>query len=321
MKSKIFFVILLFFCLKSIAQYKIASTSVMGKKTVVVTKYDKGFVVKTDNARLEGLIQLKIVNEDTIEVRYKDASKKKTKFKREELKSYGLITLVEDVRVAKVTEKNFNPGYVITNDGQKKEGSVAFRFAIESGAEIGRRWFVRKVLFAQQEEEYSTYTVDDIKTVVQIIDNNEVLYERYQNGFTKLLNKGDLELYQNPYSTSENSFATGLISEVQQDVAEEVAEATLRTAIKTGKGSLENVKDNYDAVNSADISVSKKEYLVREKGTDTFIILSSNMYTEWAQEYFSTCEAFNKLEAKEQKTLVKWKNITDGISFFNENCR
>lgn len=320
MNSRILLIALLFFSFEGFSQYKIASSSVSGKKTVLVTKYDKGYVITSDNKRLEGLIQLKIINGDTTEVRYKNASKEKTKFKREQVKSYGLITLLKDARIAKIKEKNFNPGFIITNEGNKKKGKIALRFSLNSGETIGRKWFVYKVLFSEGGDDYTTYTAKDLKTVMQNIDNTENIYERYEDGFTRLINKGVIELYQNPYSTSENDFASGLVKQVQQDVAEEVAKATLKNAVKTGKGDLQNVKDNYTAVNSADISVSRKEYLVREVGKETFIILSKDNYNEWSRQLFTGCNAFKQLEDKEQKKIIKWKNLIEGVSFFNKKC-
>ncbi len=321
MKIYISTLIIFFSTFNLFSQYKIASKSVMGKKTVITTKYDKGFVVKSNNERLEGTIQLKVVNNDTVEVRFKNEAKEKTKFKRAQLKSFGLISLVSDKRVAKIAEKNFNPGAIVTNNGDTLEGELALRFSLNPGESIGRKWFVHKVLFAKDNGEYITYTAKDIKQLSQRINGVENVYVRYKDGFTKQLEYGDLELFRNPYSTSQNSLATGLIREVQQDLAEEAAKQTLKSAIRNGNGTLEDVKNNYEAVNSADISVSRKEYLVRKKGELEFTVLSKDNYSKWAESYFKRCNSFTDLESKKQKSLTKWANLLEGISFHNKNCK
>lgn len=311
--------ILLVISLPLLSQYKVASKSVSGKKTVVLTQYDKGYVVKADGQRMEGTIQLKIINNDTVEVKLKDAQKEKFKFNRLDLSSFGLISMMSDAKIAKFPAKNFNPGYIIGSDGTKKEGKVALRFTLVDG-EQGLRYFAKRILFESGGGQYVTYTADDnIIMVGQQIDGAENVYELYKDGFTRQLSVGALVLMQNPYSTSTNELASGLISEAQDDLAEEVAKATLKNEIKNG-GDLENVVDNYEAVKSADLSVSRKEYLVRSEGSNQITILTIKSFREWAEQLFASCSAYNNLEKSEQKAKTQWKNAIESIAFYNASC-
>lgn len=303
-----------------LAQYEVASTSVTGKKTVTLTRYDKGFVVKTNGERLEGKIQLKVVNNDTTEIRFKDISKKKIKFSRFDLNSFGLISMMADAREAKFPAKNFHPGYIITGDGEKKEGKLALRFTMVDG-EQGLRFFAKRVLFEKGGGEYTTFTADNnIQKVVQNIDGKENVYELYKDGFTRHLRVGALVLMRNPYSTSENSLASGLISEVQDDLAEEVAKASLKNEIKRGDGDLQNVADNYEAVKSADLTVMRREYLVKTQGSNEMTILTADNFEKWAEQLFASCSAYGSLEKGEKKKMTRWKNTLDAIDFYNNSC-
>ncbi|MGY5353174.1 hypothetical protein ACXGQW_11575 [Wenyingzhuangia sp. IMCC45533] len=321
MKTVFLYLLILTSSLSISAQYQISSKSVVGKKTTITTKYDRGFVVKSDGSRLDGLIKLKIVNNDTVEVRYKNDAKKKFKFKRAQLKNFGLKSLISDNKTSRTAEKNFNSGYIINNNNEKKEGKVALRFVLNPGEAIGRKWFVYKVLFDKGNGEYDTYVAKDLKAVGQNVEGTQNTYVKYKDGFTKQIQKGELELFRNPYSNSENKLANSLIKDVQQDLAEEVAKQTVKSAIKNGKGTLSDAVNNYNAVNSADISIKRKEYLVRKKGTDTFEVLSKKNYKDWSQKIFENCNAFSELEKKGQKKLTKWDNLVEGISFYNNQCK
>jgi len=58
------------------AQYQVLSKNT-GAKTTITTTWADGYVTKPSGERLEGQIQLKVVNNDTVEVRYRNSKKKK----------------------------------------------------------------------------------------------------------------------------------------------------------------------------------------------------------------------------------------------------
>ncbi|UXX77716.1 hypothetical protein N7E81_10080 [Reichenbachiella carrageenanivorans] len=72
------------------AQYKIASTTVSGKKTIIKTKYDNGYLVLKNGTSYVGEIQLKVENQDTVEIKLVDDQKAKYKFDRAEVDYFGL---------------------------------------------------------------------------------------------------------------------------------------------------------------------------------------------------------------------------------------
>lgn len=297
------------------AQYQVAGKTVAGKKTIITTKYDKGYVVKINNERLEGQIQLKIVNGDTTEIRIKTVDGKQ-KISRTTLLDYGLMQFVEDLKTAKVEEKNFNAGYIVLKNGDKLSGNIALRYSMNPGESIGRNWFVRKVLFETSNGQYNTYTTKEAELIVQDVDGVKSEYMAYKDGFSKILVDGALTLVQNPYSNSQNEIANAFIDDLKTGVAKEAAKATLKNG-----GDLNDVVNNYDNVAGADIGVTKKEYLVKSAASSEFVVLSKENFKEWAQRQFVSCDAYQQLDKAAQKDLDDWNKIEAVIQFYNDSCR
>src|SRR5215831_10634257 len=116
------------------AQYQILSTNT-GSKTTIITIWADGYVVNTSGVRFEGQIQLKVVNNDTVEVRYRNSQKEKKEYPRTEIKSFGRM-IDPNAHPSKNPRFNFQPGYVFLSNGTKLEGKIRTSNAVPNGNQV-----------------------------------------------------------------------------------------------------------------------------------------------------------------------------------------
>lgn len=115
-------------------QWGMASTSTNAagvSKQMVKSKSRNGYVILTDGKRVNGLLQIKMVNDAVSEIELESITGK-NEYKCYDLKAYGLEVTMNDLtnngkRVYKDESRNFHDGTITLNDGSVRKGYIAFK--------------------------------------------------------------------------------------------------------------------------------------------------------------------------------------------------
>ncbi|MEQ6121074.1 hypothetical protein [Reichenbachiella sp. MALMAid0571] len=286
-------------------QYKVQSTMTSGKKQITTTQYDDGYVILNTGDRKEGLLQLKIVNNDTTEIRIKFEDKSKAKFSRYDVSEFGLNSMTtDDIREAKNPVKNFHPGYLILESGEKVEGKVACR-NVEN--EINQSFVKTKIMLENSNGEVTIYTPENLKLAFQSIEDMDVIHEKYKTVMVERILTGKFIVMRNPFPTTKNEFASALAESTKDDLNEEL----VKESFKSGND-LNEIKENYETIDSAEINIFQKEYLVKKSGMEDYLILTKKNYKDWATNAFRDCSDDN--------SHLRYNNIEEALAYYNQNC-
>ncbi len=302
-----FFVLTLLLSIPSIAfcQYKTQSSMTSGKKQITTTQYDDGYVILNTGDRKEGKLQLKVVNNDTTEIRMKFEDKSKAKYSRYDVSEFGLNSMTtDDLREAKNPVKNFQPGYLILESGDKVEGKIACRNAED---EINQGFVKTKIMVENDNGEVTVYNPEDLKLAFQSIDGMDVIHEKYKTVMVERLLTGEFIVMRNPFPTTKNEFASALAESAKDDLNEEL----VKESFKAGND-LKEIKENYESIDGAEINIYQKEYLVKSSEMEDYQILTKKNYKDWARDVFQGCSDDN--------SHLKYNNIEEALAFYNQNC-
>jgi hypothetical protein len=300
--KKIILLIVAFLPVIATAQYTVSSTTQTLKKTTILTRYIKGFVVMNAGNRKEGEIQLKVENGDTVEVRIKYPDKSKETYARNTLQSFGLAS---SIKVSENEREKFQEGFVVIN-GQKQVGQVALVF--NPGT---KEYFANAVRFNNGSGE-TVYTPEtsSIDAVGQTVRNNEDVYHPFQDGYSLIIRKGKITLAQNPYPTTMNKLLSK-VADAARDYAAKEADVNKMTAEE---------KADYDRTKSADMNVYYDEYLVKEEGGE-FQVITRDNFDKWVDQLYIGCMAFKNAEDKKRNQLKDIKYISNTVNFYNDKCQ
>jgi hypothetical protein len=292
--------VILPFCL--CAQYTVSSKSMTPKKTVIITRFEKGFIVMNAGNRKEGEIQLKVENEDTVEVRIKYPDNTKETYSRNTLKTFGLAS---SVAVSENERSTFQKGFVIIN-GERKEGMVALVFNPGS-----KEYFPNAIRFKSSGDEvvFSPET-SSIEVVGQMIRDNEEIYHPFQDGYSMIIRSGKIILAQNPYPTTKNKLLSK-VADAARDYAAKEANVNKMT---------EQERADYERAKEADMNIYYDEYLVKVEGGD-FEVITRDNFDKWADQLFIGCVAFKQSDDKKKDQLKDIKYISNTVNFYNTKCQ
>ncbi len=284
-----------------------------GKKRTWVSKYLPGYIVDFNGQKLEGEIQIKVENNDTTEVGLKQG-KDKQKFARMDIQYFQPRLRISDFKEDRKEKKNFYPGYVIDNDGNKKEAKIALRFKDEMMAAEGqyfeKDWLVYEILMEDKDGLVWAYKPKSFSRVAQTINGETTAYDRYRSIWTQALADGAVLMAENPFPTSVNKAMTALgnaassaaSSKLDQKMAENDWESSGPATVNSG-------------------AAYNTEYLTlnRDKGSQMEIVTKASC-EEWVEALFINCPAFQALDKKQKKDYLKWKNMLEAVNYYNQTC-
>lgn len=173
MKKIILCSIAALFSMTALAQYYAASTNGSGPGAIIKTGWAVGYVVKRDGKRMEGEIQLKVIDSDTLEIRFSDVNNNKQIFARPDILSFGVLgkSSTGHGRSGKIGDQS--PGYAMLDDGTKLEGQVLSYSGFEGS--FKRTYFGFFIIATGRDAKY--FPPDgDASYIVQSVKGKEVKY-------------------------------------------------------------------------------------------------------------------------------------------------
>lgn len=298
------------------AQYQVLSIAGAEPNQTIVTRYDKGYIVKSSGERMEGDIQLKVKKNDTLEVRFKGENGKEV-YKREGIKSFGLLKTVADYRVDKIESKNFHPGYILLKDGEKLTGRIAVRNLTDADFSF----HFPSVLFEKADKYVSIIPASKINMAEQTINGKAIVYENYKDGILKHAVEGKIIVMRNPFPTTERTGLNNLVNQAADSVAKEMAEKSLERNLEGAIGGDADAQDrisedleNAEELSRTDAKFMQNEYLIKS-GNGNITIIKPDNFDRWAGGLKVNCPA---LAAR--KDLTKYNKIYDMVRFYNSSC-
>ncbi|MEP0986134.1 hypothetical protein [Ekhidna sp.] len=174
------------------SQYTVKSQIISGSRSVVITNYTEGHIIEASGQRMDGKIALKVINEDTVEVRYKSPSGSKIKFNRSSLQGFDIVrSLVSEVKNDyKNPIKNFHSGYIIFSSGKRKEGLVASVNQTLGTSDGSKANGPVNVKYAGQNNEIYEYPASSYKVTyyMQNIDGEEHHFKNVKGTYIEIEN-------------------------------------------------------------------------------------------------------------------------------------
>ena len=118
---------------------------------------------------------------------------------------------------------------------------------------------------------------------------------------------GEFTVMRNPFPTTKNEFASALAESTKDDLNEEL----VKESFKAGND-LNEIKENYESIDAAEINIYQKEYLVKSSKMKDYQILTKKNYKDWARDVFQGCSDDN--------SYLKYNNIEEALAYYNKNC-
>ncbi len=296
------------------AQWTANSTMRGGKGTTIVTNSIRGYVELVSGKRLEGMIQLKVLNEDTVEVRIvPNGEKKKQKYLRSEIMSFAGVMMLQDLKNDyKNPIKNFHPGSIYLESGEEKNGKVAMgmREAVEhDGSKI---YGPIRVKYANDKDEVTITDAEgsNIIYVVQNVGGQEKHYIKVGRQFIPVGNpNGRFSYFRNPNPTHIREGATGLSQAAAQRVEDEAAAALAKAAAKESFERSQNAgKDLGESVGNATVAAMNATEAVQDA------VKVEDMEAIYFEEYYIVD---NK---KMTRSVIYKKNVDQVLNAILEGC-
>lgn len=296
------------------AQWTANSTMRGGKGTTIVTNFIRGHVELVSGKRMEGMVQLKVLNEDTLEVRIiPNGEKKKQKYLRSEIMSFAGVMMLQDIKNDyKNPIKNFHPGSVFLESGDEKKGKVAMgmREAVEhDGSKV---YGPIRVKYANEKDEVTITKADgsNIIYVIQNVAGQEKHYIKVGRQFIPVGNpKGRFSYFRNPNPTHVREGATGLAESAAQQIEDEASAALARAAAKESfERSQRDGKDLGESVGNATVAAMNATTAVQDA------IEVEEMGAIYFEEYFIVD---NK---KMTRSIIYKKNVDEVLNAILEGC-
>ncbi len=315
MSMKTIILVLLLYPIVLQAQYTVMSISGVEPNQSILTRYDKGFIVKNSGERIEGNIQLKVKKGDTIEVRFKGENGKEV-YKRNLIKSFGLLKTVADYKIVKRDTKNFHPGTIVLKNGEKMKGNIAVRGVTEA-EEMG--FYMSAILFEKPDKFVSIIPASKISTAEQTINGKAVSYENYKNGILRHVVDGDLIVMRNPFPTTKRSGLNNLVNQAADSIAKEMAERSLERnlgdAVSGDTDAQEQIEEdleNAQELSNTNAQFMQNEYLIKSKVNGEITIIKPDNFDQWAAGLKTKCAALN-----DRKDLMRYNKIYTLVRFYN----
>ena len=270
------------------AQYQILSSNT-GSKTTITTVWADGYVVNTSGVRFDGQIQLKVVNKDTVEVRYRNSKKEKKEYPRAEVKSFGR-TIDPNARLSKNPRFNFQQGYVELSNGTILEGKIRTNNAVPNGNQVS---FPDVIQYADAQNNLKQFNNNQASGATFTVGSTQVSYEKFENGFLEQLLKGPLVVLHNPHPTTQAEFATDVAKAIDSSVTKKPSDAV----------------------------VMREEYLVHKSGDTNYTVITPHNHQSWVENLMSTCKDFNIVDHSSRSKMLTWAGWMDAVRFYNEHCK
>ena len=224
-----------------------------------------------------------------------------------------------------------NGGFVLADGGSSnkivlfQKGTLILKNAESLSGEIRQKrvltkWYADSIYVKTEEDELKIFGPDSVQSFTQVIDGEEHAFTNIQNVFVeKLFDGNKYLLYQNPFP-SENKLVTALAKTATIVAADQVATQKARNQFKRDvkdDTSIGELVDSYSDAKetqietfkegvemSGDISISKKEYVVRLKSTGEEFILDKNKYKKWLKKQASDCSNLTEEALKTYSSSV-----------------
>lgn len=300
------------------AQYQVMSVAGVEPNQTIVTRYDKGFVIKNSGERMEGNIQLKVKKSDTVEVRFKGEDGKKV-FSRNTLKTFGLLKTASDYREAKTPGKNFHPGTIVLKNGKQLNGRIAIR-GLTDAEEYS--FFYSSILLEKADNFVSIIPAEKIKEAQQHINGKTLVYENYKNGILQRIVDGPMIVMRNPFPTTARSGLNNLVNQAADSVAKEMAERSLERHLGDAVSGDAEAQDqiaedleNARELSNTDARFMQNEYLIKTGAGDGVTIIQPDNFDSWVAGLKANCAALS-----DRRDLMKYNKIYALVRFYNTSC-
>ena len=296
------------------AQWTANSTMRGGKGTTIVTNSIRGYVELVGGKRLEGMVQLKVLNEDTVEVRIvPNGEKKKQKFLRAEVASFMGVMMLQDIKNDyKNPVKNFHPGSIYMDNGEEKKGKVAMSMREPAEHDGSKVYGPVRVKYANENDEVTISKAEgsNVIYVIQNVSGQENHYIRVGRQFIPVGNpKGRFSYFRNPNPTHVREGATGLSQAAAERLEDEASAALARAAAKESfERSQQSGKDLGESVGNATVAAMNATAVVQDA------IDVEDMDAVYFEEYFIVD---NK---KMTKSVIYKKNVDEVLNAILEGC-
>ncbi len=321
------------------AQWTAASRMTSGKGETIVTNFIKGYVELTNGIRKDGEVQLKILNGDTVEIRFKPNGGKKEKYPRNQVaKFYGVVLLKDIKNDFKKPFKNFHPGRIFLDDGEERPGKVAMRVREANEHDGSKIYGPIGVKYANDRDEVTFYTAkgSNIVYVIQSINGKDNHYIKVGRQFISVGNPtGRFSYFKNPNPThvreGTTNFTKTAVQEVGQEIAEEAAKAAAERSLKESQKRGEDLGTSIGnatvaAMNTAnevnelftpdeDGAIYFEEYYIIDNEKQTRSIIYKKNVDEVLHELLAGCGVEDKI--KEVSNGIK--ELTKVMIFLEEN--
>ena len=217
-------------------------------------------------------------------------------------------------------EKNFQPGYIMFNDGTKKELRIARARKVNRGFYTldGNGQF--KAYYGDPKVAYFT----------QNIDGQEVRYRRIKKRYEVWHQpESDFSYCVNPYPThirkGLTKFVQGVTSAAVEIATDELIEAAAEKAIREG-GNIRSVVDNAIEMDegltvdysSTEGGIYHDEYIIFMKSGKAWIVYTKNI-DEFISSVLTNCDNFSSIEKKNIRQLGNIDKLDETITYLNQN--
>ncbi|MEQ9468898.1 MAG: hypothetical protein RLN88_15930 [Ekhidna sp.] len=311
-------IILIFIPFLSSAQWTAWSKMSSGKGETIVTNSIRGYVELAGGKRLEGMVSLKVLNADTIEIRIiPDGEKKKQNYLRAEVVSFAGAKMLQDEKNDyKIPSKNFHPGRIFFENGDEWSGKVAMK-AQENFDYQGSKYGPQAVKFANANDEVTEYSArkGNIIYLIQTIDGVENHYIKVDKYFVEVGNpKGRFSYFRNPSPTHVREGATSLAESAVVKVSEDLQKAAAKAAAKsTFEQSMKDGKSMGEAMGNATVAAMQASENVNDV-LKTDEILEDETANIYFEEYYIVD---NK---KLTRSIIYKKNVDEVLNAILEGC-
>ncbi len=322
------------------AQWKANSTMQGGKGTTIVTNSIRGHVELVGGKTIKGMVQLKVINEDTVEVRIiPNGEKKKQKYLRAEVISFAGVMMLQDIKNDfKKPFKNFHPGKIYLENGDEKSGKVAMRVREAAEHDGSKIYGPIGVKHANENDEVTVNMAKstEIVYVIQTISGQDYHYIKVGRQFISVGNPtGRFSYFKNPNPThvreGATNFTKSTIEQVGQEIAEEAAKAAAKKSLEESQRRGEDLGTSIGnatvaAMNTAnevnelftpdeDGAIYFEEYYI----VDNDKLTRSIIYKKNVEEVLNALLDGCGVDSNKIKQVSNVKELTDAMIFLEEN--
>lgn len=294
------------------AQYTAASRMLSSGKEVIITNWIRGTVELNSGLKREGEIQLKVVETDTVEIRFRKKGEKKAKYTRAEVSRFKGVLLIGDVKSDyKDESKNFHPGYMLLQNGERWDGKVAARIKEPHESQYKNHGPIA-VKFANENGEVSFWwaKAKEVEYYVQVVNGQENHYVAVFDNYLKVGNPtGRFSYFRNTRPTHIREGMTNMAKGAAQSVTDEIAKSVAEAAAKKSmEASLAQGKSLGEAMGNAVVAATNTAGAIQDA------VEVDDAGGIYFREFYIVD---NK---KQTRTIVYKKNIDEVLNTLLEGC-